>query len=224
MRIKNTENSIFQILQPQTVIKSMLRMVVFEGHIYKAFLYIFSALSRRVSISRGQNIFLLDYCWSVSLDYCLHQISQFSCSVVSDSLQPYGLQHTRLPCPSPTPSPNNASLFLCNWLLLSNSSQAAWVVKNPPASAGDKRDVCLIPGLGREYLLGEENGNHSNILAWRFPWTEKPDGLQSTGSQRVRHDWVTEHDPGKYETCYISYINILRILCPYKKPTWEILL
>jgi len=28
---------------------------------------------------------------------------QFSCSVVSDSLRPYGLQHARLPCPSPTP-------------------------------------------------------------------------------------------------------------------------
>ena len=37
---------------------------------------------------------------------------QFSCSVVSDSLQPYGLQHTRLPCPSPTPGvyPNSCSL------------------------------------------------------------------------------------------------------------------
>ena len=30
-------------------------------------------------------------------------VSQFSCSVVSDSLRPYGLQHTRLPCPSPAP-------------------------------------------------------------------------------------------------------------------------
>ena len=28
---------------------------------------------------------------------------QFSCSVMSDSLQPHGLQHARLPCPSPTP-------------------------------------------------------------------------------------------------------------------------
>ena len=28
---------------------------------------------------------------------------QFSCSVVSNSLRPHGLQHTRLPCPSPTP-------------------------------------------------------------------------------------------------------------------------
>ena len=29
---------------------------------------------------------------------------------------------------------------------------------------------------------------HSSILAWRFPWTEEPGGLQSTGSQTVRHD------------------------------------
>ena len=29
---------------------------------------------------------------------------------------------------------------------------------------------------------------HSRILAWRIPWTEEPGGLQSMGSQRVRHD------------------------------------
>ena len=29
---------------------------------------------------------------------------------------------------------------------------------------------------------------HSNILAWRIPWTEEPGGLQTTGSQRVGHD------------------------------------
>ena len=32
---------------------------------------------------------------------------------------------------------------------------------------------------------------HSSTLAWRIPWTEEPSGLQSTGSQRVGHDWVT---------------------------------
>ena len=31
----------------------------------------------------------------------------------------------------------------------------------------------------------------SSILAWRIPWIEEPDGLQSMGSQRVGHDWVT---------------------------------
>ena len=33
---------------------------------------------------------------------------------------------------------------------------------------------------------------HSSILAWKIPWTEEPGGLQSRGSQRVRHDLVTK--------------------------------
>ena len=32
---------------------------------------------------------------------------------------------------------------------------------------------------------------HSSILAWRIRWTEEPGGLQSTGSQSVRHNWAT---------------------------------
>ena len=32
---------------------------------------------------------------------------------------------------------------------------------------------------------------HSSILAWRTSWTEEPGGLQSVGSQRVGHDWMT---------------------------------
>ena len=45
--------------------------------------------------------------------------------------------------------------------------------------------------LDREDPLEKEMATHSSILAWRIPWTEEPDGLQSTGSQRVGHDWVT---------------------------------
>ena len=37
----------------------------------------------------------------------------------------------------------------------------------------------------------EEMATHSSILAWRIPWTEEPGGLQSTGLQRVGHDWAT---------------------------------
>ena len=40
---------------------------------------------------------------------------QFSCSVVSDSLQPYGLQHARLPCPSPTPRACSNSCPMSRW-------------------------------------------------------------------------------------------------------------
>ena len=45
-------------------------------------------------------------------EYIKHQ---FSHSVVSDSLPPYGLQHTRLPCPSPTPGPHSNSCPLSWW-------------------------------------------------------------------------------------------------------------
>ena len=38
--------------------------------------------------------------------------------------------------------------------------------------------------------LEKEMATHSSILAWRIPWTEEPSRLQSTGLQRVRHDWV----------------------------------
>ena len=45
-----------------------------------------------------------------------------------------------------------------------------------------------VRSLGREDPLEKEMVTHSSILAWRIPWTEKPGGLQSTGSQRVGHD------------------------------------
>ena len=34
---------------------------------------------------------------------------------------------------------------------------------------------------------------HSSVLAWKIPWPEEPHGLQSMGSEGVRHDSVTEH-------------------------------
>ena len=36
---------------------------------------------------------------------------------------------------------------------------------------------------------------HSSILAWEISWTEEPGGLQSMGSQRVRHDLATKQQP-----------------------------
>ena len=55
-----------------------------------------------------------------------------------------------------------------------------------PANAGDIRDVGSIPGS--EDPLEEEMAIHSSILAWRIPWTEEPNQLQSTGLQRVGRD------------------------------------
>ena len=59
---------------------------------------------------------------------------------------------------------------------------AVLVVKNLPASTGD-----VASTLGRKDSL-EDMATHSSILAWRIPWTDKPGGLWSIGSQRVRHN------------------------------------
>ena len=45
--------------------------------------------------------------------------------------------------------------------------------------------------LGREDPLEKEMAILSSSLAWKIPWMEEPDRLQSTGSQRVGHDWTT---------------------------------
>ena len=49
-----------------------------------------------------------------------------------------------------------------------------------------------VRSLGREHPLEEEMATHSSILAWKIPWTEEPGGLQSMGSQRVRHNTCTD--------------------------------
>ena len=45
-----------------------------------------------------------------------------------------------------------------------------------------------VESLGWEDLLEKGMATYSSILAWRIPWIEEPGGLQSMGSQRVRHD------------------------------------
>ena len=45
-----------------------------------------------------------------------------------------------------------------------------------------------VRSVGWEDALEKEMATHSSILAWKISWTEEPGGLQSMGSQRVRHD------------------------------------
>ena len=57
--------------------------------------------------------------------------------------------------------------------------------KEPVCKAGDIRDSGLNPSW--EDPLEEGIVAHSSILVWRIPWTEENGGLQSIGSQKVRH-------------------------------------
>ena len=67
------------------------------------------------------------------------------------------------------------------------ASLVAQMGRNPPAMQETR-----VQSLGQEDPLEEGTATHSNILAWRIPRTEEPGGLQSMGSQRVRHDWATK--------------------------------
>ena len=72
-----------------------------------------------------------------------------------------------------------------------------WLPGGFPGGSEDKVSACnvgdpgSIPGLGRS--PGKGNGNPLQYSCLENPWTEEPGGLQSTGSQRVGHDWATSH-------------------------------
>ena len=40
--------------------------------------------------------------------------------------------------------------------------------------------------------MEKKMATHSNILAWKIPWTEEPDEILSMGTQKVGHNWATE--------------------------------
>ena len=63
------------------------------------------------------------------------------------------------------------------------------VKKNPPANAGNRGDLGLIPRSGR-FSLEEEMATHSSILAWKIPLSEEPRGVQSKG---CKGSDTTEH-------------------------------
>ena len=76
-------------------------------------------------------------------------------------------------------------------------------IKNPPAVQETR-----VRSLGRGDPLEKEMATHSSILAWKIPQTEEPGGLQSMGSQRVRHDWATKNTSTK-KTCTQIFTLVL---------------
>ena len=70
--------------------------------------------------------------------------------------------------------------FLCNFM---GASLVAQMVKRLPAMQETQ-----VQFLGQEDPLEKEMAIHSSTLAWKIPWTEEPDRLQSMGLQRVGHN------------------------------------
>ena len=70
--------------------------------------------------------------------------------------------------------------------LIDLSSLVAQSVKSLPAM-----QETWVQSLCREDPLEKKIATHSSVLTWRIPWAEEPGRLQSMGSQRVGHNWVT---------------------------------
>ena len=93
----------------------------------------------------------------------------------------------------------------------------AQTVQNLPAMQETR-----VQSLGQEDPLEKGMAIYSSILAWRIPQTEEPGGLQSMGSQRVRHDWPTNtltfhthkrHGPLQMRACnFNSWSFILNLV------------
>ena len=80
------------------------------------------------------------------------------------------------------PIGQNCITLLNNW-----ASQVALEVKNPPANAGEIREM-QVQSLGREEPLEEGVAIHPSTFPREIPWTEKPGGLHSIVSPRVGCD------------------------------------
>ena len=93
---------------------------------------------------------------------------------------PLGFHHTEMPqmLKHPLLFDDFMSLLTTLW-----ASLVAQLVKNSPAM-----QETWVRSLGRENPLEKKMATHSSILIWRILWTDESGGLQSMGSQRVRHD------------------------------------
>ena len=110
---------------------------------------------------------------------------------------------------------HSSCLFTLKHLTTSKLGLHTWLsVKNPPASAGDA-------GLSPGPALEEEMATQPRILAWEIPWADEPDGLQSVGKRRVRHDGAHVHLPLNCKhspKCHAPLVPLLLSVFPRVRP------
>ena len=113
---------------------------------------------------------------------------QFSCSVVSDSLQPHGLQHTRPPCPTPTPGVYSNSCPLSQWCHPTVSSSAvpfSSCLQSFPASGSFPMSQLFTWGGQSTGVAASTSVLPMNVQDWSpLGWTGWI-SLQSKGLSRV---------------------------------------
>ena len=134
--------------------------------------------------------------WQKPTQYCkASQSVQFSHSVVSDSLQPHGLQHTRTPCPSPTHGFYSNSCPLSPWCHPAISTSVipfSSCLQSFPASGSFQMSQLFTSGGQRIGVLASASVLPMNTKDWfRLEWTGWI-SLQSKGLSRVFSNTIVQ--------------------------------
>ena len=121
-----------------------------------------------------------------------------------------GRGQVHLLCPEYDTAPRTLDGLQLNQVLFSRNSMLpmAQMVKNSPAMWEN-----WVWSLGWEDPVEKGLATHSSILAWRSQWTEEPGGLQSTGMQRVGHDWATKHSTALLERRIDIFLSFFLFGC-----------
>ena len=101
----------------------------------------------------------------------------FICSFMSDSLQPYGLQHARLPCPSPSPrvGSNSCPLSQCCHPTISSSVFPFSCLQSFPESGSFQMNQPFVSGgqsiESFSFNISPSN-EHSGLISFRMDWLD----------------------------------------------------
>ena len=136
-------------------------------------------------VDRGPRSFhLVSWCFS----------AQFSCSVMFDSLQLHGLQHARLPCPSPSPSACSNSCPLNRWCHPTISSTVAlfFCLQSFPASGSFPVSQLFTLGGQSIGVSASDSILQVNIKDWFSLWWTGWISLLSKGLSRVFSNTIVQ--------------------------------
>ena len=146
----------------------------------------------------------------------LFSIVQFSRSVVSDSLQPHGMQHTRLPCPAPTPGASQTHVRLVGGAILPSHP--------PPSPSPPALNLSQHQGLSSESVLRTKwpkywsfsfsispSNEYSQLISFRMDWFPLGWLLAVKGTLKS----LLQHHSSKASVLQCSAFVILQLSHPY---------
>ena len=153
-------------------------------------------------------------CVCVCSDKYSQSLSQFSCSIVSDSLQPHGLEHTRPPCPSPTPGiyPNSCpSSWWCHPTISFSVVPLSSCLQSFPASGSFPMSQLFASGsqsIGSFSFNISPSDEYSGLISFRIDWF---DLFAVQGTLKS----LLQHHSSKASVLWRSALFIVQLSHPY---------